>query len=645
MQRGQGRRGRSLRRSVAFAALAAIFAAVPANAAFDCGTHFNRCQAQIDDSGRVWFPSYEKLTEDALGDGTLRGGVFQIYERSGETTTLVSRAPDGAPIPGDERSHVAASLYGVSPDGERVYITTQATLSPEDGDGGNGYGSQDKYELSNGGFRLLSTGPLDGPFPNPNATFGSQRLWASDDGAHVYFETGQRLTDDDTDNASDLYVREGTQTRLVSTGPAAVPSDPNLNRPAIEAGFLGVSTDGATAFFSSPEKLTADDTEALTSDIFSWKDGVTRKLTNTIYRGEGPGIPYEIFEASSFGGVAEDGSLFYRAFSPQAPEDTDAEPDLYATRPDGSTQLLTAAAPTTPTTTGAFLRAEAASRDGSRVFFTTNQAFVAADRDETLDIYMWSAGALQLLSVGTNGNPPHNAEELHFDAVSRDGRRVYFETYERLATGDTDEEADVYEWSEGAIRLVSPASTEGRQSWAFFRGLSPNGRYVAFATFEPLLGSDRDAKEDIYVIDMGPAGGASAARAASARPAGRGGQRRSKRRLRLVTAEAIPPRMTIGARGTFGAETARVRLRCPKTEHSGPCHGRVRLLSRKAHELLAAGSFRIGSGHGDQVVLKGRRLPGGKAGRLNALARVRGADSLGNAAVVSHTVELRRAHR
>ena len=40
---------------------------------------------------------------------------------------------------------------------------------------------------------------------------------------------------------------------------------------------------------------------------------------------------------------------------------------------------------------------------------------------------------------------------------------------------------------------------------------------------------------------------------------------------------------------------------------------------------------------------KGRRLTTG--GRFVALARVRGADQLGNAAVVSHTVTLRDSHR
>ena len=72
--------------------------ASPAHAAFDCGSTMMICQTQVDNSGRVWFWSPELLTEDALGDGTLKHGVLQTFERDGDTTTLI-HGPDGKPIP------------------------------------------------------------------------------------------------------------------------------------------------------------------------------------------------------------------------------------------------------------------------------------------------------------------------------------------------------------------------------------------------------------------------------------------------------------------------------------------------------------------------------------------------------------------
>jgi hypothetical protein len=270
------------------------------------------------------------------------------------------------------------------------------------------------------------------------------------------------------------------------------------------------------------------------------------------------------------------------------------------------------------------------------VFFITTRALLPEDRDQTLDIYMWSTGGLRLISAGTRGNPPDNAEELHLRAISRDGRRVYFNTYEQLVLEDTDDKVDVYEWAEGAIRLVSPASG-GRQTYAFFQGISPNGRYVAFSTLEPLLGSDTDSGEDIYITDMGPGVTALASAAAAKRT-----RHRAKRRVRLVTAEAIPPRMRIPRRGSFGARTARLRLGCPRSERSGPCRGRVRLLSRRTKKLLAVGKFRIRTGKRGKVLLTGKRLPKRKRS-LVALVRVRGVDRLGNAAVVRKRILLRRA--
>lgn len=83
-----------------------------------------------------------------------------------------------------------------------------------------------------------------------------------------------------------------------------------------------------------------------------------------------------------------------------------------------------------------------------------------------------------------------------------------------------------------------------------------------------------------------------------------------------------------------------VRLRCPKAERSGPCHGRVKLAAGKGRRVLASGSFRIPAGRRVSVTLKGRALP---ERAFRARVRVRGADLLGNRRAVTATVKLRRA--
>lgn len=630
---GRSKRGRMTLRALLLAAAVAACFAAPARADFGCGTGLTHCTVQLDDSGRAWFGSSEKLTEDALGDGTRQGGVWQVYERDGNRTLLVSRMPDGTPIPAENNQRASAWLLGVSPDGERVYLDTDASLVPADTDGGHEAASADGYVLSGGAYTLFTTGPLDSG-PNPNPYDGSHTVWASPDGRYVYFETGQRLVPEDWDNSSDIYQRFEGQTRLVSTGPDEfLPTAEWPNPPEPQPRFLAVSPDGSTAYFSTAQHLTAGDTgkapsEArfMTDDVFAWHDGVTTRLTHTVSPEEVPGTPWESFDPYGFFATA-DGSVYFTAHQGQVPEDTDANPDVYRALPDGTLQrvFLSGSAP------GAFLHLEAVSRDGRRFFLLTNQQLSPADHDEKPDIYLWSAGAYQLVSP--EAKPAVAEEEIQLCSISNSGRRAYFRSWGSYSPQDTDSEPDVYEWSEGAVRLVSPAS-DGRQTPAFCSGISPNGRFVAFATWESLVPGDQDGKEDIYVVDMGAAGsGAGASASARRKPAPH------RHRLRLVTAESIAPRIGVGAVARIRGEGARLRLRCPKVERSGPCHGRVRLLSPKSHRPLARGSFRIAAGRAAQVKLTGRGLSQ-RSGKV--LARVRGADMLGNRRTVSALVTLRR---
>jgi len=600
------------------------------------------CQVQIDNTGRAWFGSLETLTEDALGDGTLKNGVFQVYERTAQTTRLIT-GPDGKPIPVGSHNE-SARLLGASPDGERVYISTQAPLTTDDVDQVLGDGATDGYELAGGHYTLVTTGPLDEPSTAPFANNGGWVAWASDDGRYVYFATASRLTADDWDSYTDIYQRADGQTRLVSTGPDEyLPTAEFPNPFAPENRFLGASPDGATAYFATAAHLTADDPgkspsegSLLTSDIFSWNDGITRRVTHTVSPAEVPGTPWEAFDPYSFAGAGE-GSIYFAANSGQVPEDTDLNRDVYRATPDGSLERVIAL-PASADPAQDFLWVEAVSRDGSRLFLRSGQQLAPADHDSEVDIYMWSAGQFQLVTPkGDLGEAKE--EELQLCSISGSGRRAYFQTWASLSPQDTDSEPDVYEWSDETVRLVSPAS-DGRQSAAFCSGISPNGRFVAFSTWEQLVPGDNDTRQDVYVIDMG----ASSASASISRAAGRKhrARRGKRRRLRLITAEAIAPRMRVARRGRLRGGTVALRLRCPKSERSGPCHGRVKLLRRANRKLLAGGRFRIAVGRRAKVLLRWRRI----AGRPRvALARVRGVDRLGNSAVVERQVSLRRGRK
>lgn len=625
---GVARERRALAPALLLAALAIVLLVAPtARGAFGCGTPMTGCRAQVDNSGRVWFESDEKLTEDAPGDGTRKNGVWQIYERSGNQTLLVTRYPDGTPIVPENQQRAAAFLLGVSPDGERVYLQTDASLVPEDADGG----ASDGYVLADGEYGLFTTGPLDS---GSTAALESRGVWASDDGRYAYFQTSQQLVPEDWDAASDVYQRFEGQTRLVTTGPAEILPTPEFPYPQNpQPWLLGASPDGATAYFATAAQLTADDAGKSTSDIFAWDDGLTTRLTDTVSPEDVPGTPWESFESRSFAGGAADGSFYFAAHSPQVAEDTDAYTDVYRARPDGTLERVIA----TAGASGAFFRPEAVSRDGSRIFLFSTAQLAPGDHDEKADVYMWTEGRYELVSV--EGPSPNGEDETTLCSISNDGHRAYIETWARLESADSDDQKDVYEWRDGDLRLVSP-SGEGREGPALCAGISPNGRFVAFTTWEELVPGDNDGKVDTYVIDMGGSGTAASATAATARKkTDKARKARKRRRLRLVTAEAIAPRMRVARVATLRGNRARLRLRCPKNERSGPCRGRVKLLARGSGRVLASGSFRIATGRRTAVVLKGRRLP--RRSRP-VLVRVRAADALGNRRTVRARAKLRR---
>src|SRR4051794_1805318 len=63
---------------------------------------------------------------------------------------------------------------------------------------------------------------------------------------------------------------------------------------------------------------------------------------------------------------------------------------------------------------------EGSSDDGSRVFFSTNEALVSADQDTQYDVYMRAGGTVTLIAPGPS--------QTDFQAASEDGSRVVFGT-------------------------------------------------------------------------------------------------------------------------------------------------------------------------------------------------------------------------
>jgi hypothetical protein len=259
---------------------------------------------------------------------------------------------------------------------------------------------------------------------------------------------------------------EQRTTQLVTTGPGT------------GLGFRGVSDDGSRAFFITEEQLVSEDTDAgcgdiefgepprPCADVYEWVNGVPTLLSTG---GNGP------FDASL-------------PFCPTCPNGLSA------------------------------------SRDGSHVFFETAERLVSEDTDDETDVYEHSGGITRLVSTGPAGG--NGAYDAYFSGMSADGTRVFFGTGERLTGDDTDAGcADTYERVNGVTTLVSTGPTDGLspsyRCGAGFAGASDDGSRVFFTTFERFVSEDTDGiqnlygNEDLYerfgnttrLVSTGPAGG------------------------------------------------------------------------------------------------------------------------------------------
>jgi hypothetical protein len=135
------------------------------------------------------------------------------------------------------------------------------------------------------------------------------------------------------------------------------------------------------------------------------------------------------------------------------------------------------------------------------------------------ELYVYDADAQQLRCASCNpSGAPATADAFltvafkseggaestpHFEqAMSDDGRRVFFTTGEALVSQDTNGRRDVYEY-DTRDRLVHLLSSGTDSSDSYFLGSSASGDDAFFATRSQLVGWDTDGNLDIYDARVG----------------------------------------------------------------------------------------------------------------------------------------------
>lgn len=360
-----------------------------------------------------------------------------------------------------------ASFEGASADGDKVFLRTAAPLTEDDPNGtgapvpggvttGTAHPSSvDLYmydfpdspgaDIGSGDLTRISGGPNGDADPNVVSTVagasGALRFMSSD-GGRVYFASAAPLdgvptpgsgtitdpggTRTSTD-ASNLWVWDpalpaGQRWRFVARvprsselGACATTSSargPAITDTAFEGNLLTApgncwrgTTDGGFVTFWTDGKLTLDDPDSVSGDVYGY-DADADELVRLSEPQGGVGGSYDCFTGTS---------------------DVQCHGDMGVGPPGAVLPAL-----------GVVTDPEVA---GDRVaFFESASRLVPADVDGTYDVYEWRNGVLSLITPGDHDDPDGSM----YQGNDRTGETVFFSTRDRLTWQDRDDVLDVY---------------------------------------------------------------------------------------------------------------------------------------------------------------------------------------------------------
>ncbi len=364
----------------------------------DIGSGGQRGERSISDDGQTIFYS-----------ASPECGEIHLYARlRAQTTVEVSasecgrQADPGAspPVLACSTTTSPATYANASTDGRRVFFTSDAQLTDSDVDA-----TTDLYEYDftrPAGHRLLQVSAGGDGDTTPGADAMVEGLLDSaDDGSRVYFAAQGVLTtqpngqgETATAGANNLYRWDaaGNRTTFVTT------LDPTEQPWGYLRNALVMGNNNEYLLFTSSARLTVDDTDTAVD----------------VYR----------YDATS--------NTLRRISTGQDGYDGDGNDNAFGAAINGRSQNYNAHM-------GSLQRS--ASKDGSRIIFSTGQALQHQDVNGAPDLYEWHDGHVDLIS---DGHDPNATAYWAGGFISADGSTVLFTTNRKLVAGDNDTSADSY---------------------------------------------------------------------------------------------------------------------------------------------------------------------------------------------------------
>ena len=513
----------------------------------------------ITPRGFIWFPllppytgfsadlrfSAFKMTQPALTPNC-RQGLESLYWRDNETGELHCLTPDE---PGAPESPCLV-YAGASGDGSRVFFAGR----PE---GGEEY-TNSLYEWSEAnGVKLVSVLPGGEPAPGTEVTgFGAgasrglgencevtrrvQRHAVSNDGSRVFWT----YAPDDESAPTQLYARiDGAETIQL-----------DLKQPSGAAAgngvFRGASADGSVVYFTDVEKLISGaKAENGKPDLYRYQIGRKNPLTDLTI-GAAPG------DVKGVVGISEEGSYVYFVAGAVLSEEPNkagqkaeaGKNNLYLYHEGATTFIAGLAAPEDQGDWAASPRELSArvSPDGRHLAFLSIEAENLVGYDNTIAVgehcqplldervtlrdnplcpqaflYAADSGELSCASCNPSGARPlgptllpgwtNNTEGPRF--LTDDGSRLFFQSFDKLAQADENDNSDVYEFerpgrgscseavpqfdpASGGCRFLLSSGKSGDETYLV--DASSDGRDVFISTRAQLVGWDVNENFDVY---------------------------------------------------------------------------------------------------------------------------------------------------
>jgi hypothetical protein len=307
--------------------------------------------------------------------------------------------------------------------------------------------------------------------------------------------------------------------------------------------FVGMTPDGSRVFYTSDEKVTADDTDG-SIDLFMWSeegDTVTRISAGTGGTGDTDAcsagwtakcsieIPSANIETDSEekliltpdNWITDNGEAYF--YSPELLDGTQngaaGRRNLYVYR-NGKAQFLAKLSPSAPA------KRINATPEGDHIAILTSSQLAGYDNEGHPEVYTIDADVLDpgtqqplitCVSCNPTGVPPTGTVKVALNGrfLTDDGR-AFFSTTESLVPFDSNGFRDVYEYVQGRPQLIT-SGTGQQDTWGGglliyppmtvgLEGVSADGTDVYFTTFETLTPQDENG-EFIKVYDARSGGG------------------------------------------------------------------------------------------------------------------------------------------